>query len=303
MAVFTSVPAPRAGELTLEEAASAGLRTEPWVNERYLITYRGEGEPPVLWVRFHQDQLAARQDHRVQLYLPADHFPGVAVAARAPAGGGRGGRGARSRPRPAIGSGGGRSPSCPCSSLVALGTLGVAARKLKGLARAYATAPDVLWERDDWEPPRLRLQTFRKPGKVAELTDIEALTLLGLPFQVILAMVLDALVARGRLRRETREGALWLARNGDAPPENEPYQGFVWEELGRGDGAGARGARRAPRRGAGGHGAAQGLGRRPRRHPRALPPPLRGDVPRRGDGGGPALRRRPTTTVTTSPGG
>ena len=36
--------APRGGDLTLEEAAAAGLRTEPWVNERYLISYRGVGD-------------------------------------------------------------------------------------------------------------------------------------------------------------------------------------------------------------------------------------------------------------------
>ncbi|MGD8894458.1 MAG: hypothetical protein PVJ73_00330, partial [Acidobacteriota bacterium] len=229
--IFTSVPAPRSGELTLEDAAAAGLRTERWVNERYLITYRGEGDPSVLWVRFHQDDVAARQDHRVQIYLPADNFPGVTVAAE------------RRRAAAAVAAQRRQAAArervwrrvfyvLPLLLGLALVTLGITARKLKGLARAYATAPDVLWERDDWEPPRLRLQTFRKPGKVAELTDLEALALLGLPFQVLLAMVLDALAARGRLRRETRDGALWLAHQGEAPPEGEPYQGFVWEALG-----------------------------------------------------------------------
>jgi len=68
---FAPVPAPRAGDLTLEEAAAAGLRTEPWVNERYLISYRGVGEPPALWARFHQENVPTGADHRVQLYLPA----------------------------------------------------------------------------------------------------------------------------------------------------------------------------------------------------------------------------------------
>ncbi len=76
----------------------------------------------------------------------------------------------------------------PAAIVLMLAFLALAALKLKGIARARATAPDILWERDDWEPPRLRLQTFRKAGKVAELSHIEALTLLGLPFQVILAL-------------------------------------------------------------------------------------------------------------------
>ena len=112
---FTSVPAPRAGTLTLEDAAAAGLRTEPWVNERYLITYRGEGDPPSLWVRFHQERLPARGSQRVQLYLPSGHFAGVARQAelRWP----RCGTWRRSAaPRPASGCGSAR-PSCSrCSS-------------------------------------------------------------------------------------------------------------------------------------------------------------------------------------------
>ncbi|MEE8524135.1 MAG: hypothetical protein V3T72_09410 [Thermoanaerobaculia bacterium] len=43
---FASVPAGHQGDLGLELAAGLGLRTEPWVNQRYLITYRGAGEPP-----------------------------------------------------------------------------------------------------------------------------------------------------------------------------------------------------------------------------------------------------------------
>ena len=114
--------------------------------------------------------------------------------------------------------------------LAALALL-VAGRKLKGLVRAAATAPDLLWERDDWEPPRLRLSTFRKPGKVAELTDLEALVLLGLPFQAMLAMLLDRLEQGGRVLRERAEGALRLARAGAEPPEDEPYLGALWERL------------------------------------------------------------------------
>ena len=56
---FPSVPAPRSGELGLEGAAALGLRTEPWVNERYLITYSGAGEPPALSIRFHRNDVPA----------------------------------------------------------------------------------------------------------------------------------------------------------------------------------------------------------------------------------------------------
>ena len=57
--------------------------------------------------------------------------------------------------------------------------------------------------------------------KVAELTSLEALTLLGLPFQVVLAMVLDLLAARGRLRREETEGIFQIARTGEAPAPDD----------------------------------------------------------------------------------
>ena len=230
VARFTSVPAPRAGDLSLEDAARAGLRTEPWVNERYLISYRGEGSPPTLWVRFHQKDVPPRGEHRVQLYLPSGHFPGVAaqaerrLAARRAEEERRRAEQAASRHRRA-------TVALPLLLAVGLVSLGLAGRKLKGLARAHATAPDVLWERDDWEPPRLRLSTFRKPGKVAELSDLEALTLLGLPFTIVLAMVIDLLFRRGRLRREEAGGALRLARLGDAPPEDDPYLAFAWKQL------------------------------------------------------------------------
>ncbi|HEX9186645.1 MAG TPA: hypothetical protein VGB87_06225, partial [Vicinamibacteria bacterium] len=152
VARFASVPAPRAGDLSLEDAAGAGLRTEPWVNERYLISYRGEGSPPTLWVRFHQADVPARGPHRVQLYLPSGHFPGVAVQAerrlaalRAQEESRRAADAESRRRRTTV--------ALPLLLAVGLVSLGLAGRKLKGLARAHATAPDVLWERDDWEPP------------------------------------------------------------------------------------------------------------------------------------------------------
>ena len=228
---FKSVAAPRAGELALEDATGAGLRTEPWVNERYKITYRGVCDPPILWVRFHQDAVPARGDHRVQLYLPSERFPGVAAAAERREAELRAERArALERERQALL----QRTLVLLPLLLALGLVGfvVAAKKLSGLARATATAPDVLWERDDWEPPRLRVSSFRKAGKVAELQPLEALALLGLPFQVILAMLLDRLEQGGRLRRETRDGKPWLARAGSEPPADEAYTAFVWKALG-----------------------------------------------------------------------
>lgn len=231
---FASVPTGREGELGpgeegLARAAELGLRTEPWVNERYRILYSGTGSPPSLTVLFHQEDVPAYGDHRVQLYLPQRHFPGVASAAeerrvrqveatrRLEAEH----REERRRRWIALGLG----------ALLLLPLLLLTGRKLKGLAGAAATASDVLWERDDWEPPRLRVSSYRVPGKLAELEHLEALTLLGTPFRVLLAMVLDRLESRGRLRRDRRDGALRLARSGDSPTDEEPYQAFVWERL------------------------------------------------------------------------
>ena len=111
-------------------------------------------------------------------------------------------------------------------------TLLLVLRKHKGLARAHATAPDLLWEGSGWEPPRLRVSTFRKAGKVADLSDVEALVLLGLPFRALLAMVLDGLAAAGRVRRERKDDEVLLARTAESPPDEDPYQACGWEVLG-----------------------------------------------------------------------
>ena len=110
-------------------------------------------------------------------------------------------------------------------------TLLLVLRKHRGLARAHATAPDLLWEGSGWEPPRLRVSTFRRAGKVADLSDLEALVLLGLPFRALLAMVLDGLAAAGRVRRERKGDRVLLARTAEPPPEDDPYQACVWEVL------------------------------------------------------------------------
>ena len=106
---------------------------------------------------------------------PARFFPGVVAATRArEAASWPRSRSARRRPTPTRSGSGWRDEqraleiarreqalraSRRCSLLVAASLL-AAGVKLKGIARAHATAPDVLWERDDWEPPRLRLSTL-----------------------------------------------------------------------------------------------------------------------------------------------
>ncbi|MBM3791032.1 MAG: hypothetical protein FJW35_11890, partial [Acidobacteria bacterium] len=240
MVTFATVPAPGSGDLSFEEAAAAGFRTEPFVNARYRISYRGVGDPPALWVRFHRDGISAGEDHRIQVYFPASRFEGVAAATRsreaARAEEELREREARQEARLAAERSRERDVLVqlwiPRAALFVVPALLVlVAFKLKGIARAQATAPDILWERDDWEPPRLRLQTFRKPGKVAELGYIEALVLLGLPFQVVLAIVFDLLSARGLIRRESMEKALRIARQGTEPPNDDPYLAFAWKAL------------------------------------------------------------------------
>ncbi|MCA9635427.1 MAG: hypothetical protein KC420_05270, partial [Myxococcales bacterium] len=192
--VFDSVAAP-AGDLGLDGASALGLRTEPFVNERYRIMYEGipQGDKHVLGVTFHREPIAPRDDHRVQLYLWAADFP--ALGAKVEARREREAEAQRLYEERAAQEAIEREAATirdraygaqemlyrayferergwrgwtGISALLVL-FAGVMLRKHKGLAQASATAPDLLWERDDWEPPRIRVSSFRVPGKIAEL--------------------------------------------------------------------------------------------------------------------------------------
>ena len=50
-------------------------------SSRTLTTVIGAAMPPAFEIRFQQDGVPARGDHRLQLYLPAEYFRGVVLAA------------------------------------------------------------------------------------------------------------------------------------------------------------------------------------------------------------------------------
>ncbi len=51
----------------------------------------------------------------------------------------------------------------------------IVSRKHKSILRAQAGLDDVHWVRDDWQPPKIELATYRVPGKVCkDLDPVEA---------------------------------------------------------------------------------------------------------------------------------
>ena len=200
-------------ELTLEETAPLGLRTEPFVNERYKLSYLGlpgsaVGEtaspdaPLHLAIRAHRDRLAARETFPLKLYVPEAIFA-AAPAAEAPA---------IPAPHVALDA----APQAPFSNLQAppvvplpqnrppapvsqgffpqtqssrfglhlkpgfflLVLAGIAfliiRMKHQSVLKAAQRFDEIQWDRDDWVAPKIELKTFRNNGKIARLDPIEA---------------------------------------------------------------------------------------------------------------------------------
>ena len=76
------------------------------------------------------------------------------------------------------------------------GLFGVS-RKHRSMVRAQSELDQVQWVREDWEPPKIELATFRKPGKIAkDLDPIEAGMYIGVPYKQIFSTILSQLVKK-----------------------------------------------------------------------------------------------------------
>ncbi|MDJ0975737.1 MAG: hypothetical protein QNJ98_14850, partial [Planctomycetota bacterium] len=156
-------------------------RTEPFMNERYLIDYK-QSAAGTFEVQLHWDNVPKNASMRIQQYVAATLFDAQFRAAPI-------------RPvRP--GPGGSRAPftpSVPTESrwiLIVVGAVGLLVffglvRAKHGEARrARSSRDEVKWTAIDWVPPKLELSTFRKPGKVCTtLTPVEVAFFLEMPYK------------------------------------------------------------------------------------------------------------------------
>ncbi len=204
-------------EMTLEEVTPYGLLTEPFVNERYRLSYfgrRGAGvsgpsEPEegerFLVVRAHADSIRTRDNFRLQYYVPARYFTGEPaldsfskpLIEGASAGASSSGYDFSSAPALADRLAAGRRTM----TTVTLGLLGFVAAmalyKHRSMIGASERMEAIRWDRDDWAVPKIELRSFRKNGKVAKLNAIEAGYLCDIPLRTLVGLMLFELEQYG----------------------------------------------------------------------------------------------------------
>lgn len=74
------------------------------------------------------------------------------------------------------------------------------------MVRAQSELDQVSWAREDWEPPRIELASFRIEGKIArDLDPVEAGIFIGVPYKQILSTILSQLVQRNCMNVITRD--------------------------------------------------------------------------------------------------
>ncbi len=196
------------------------FRTEPFMNERYLIDYL-RGDEGRFEVQLHWKNVPRDTAMRVQQYVDASLFDGSFHAISR-----------RELERDQV-----DLPLAPRWILLIVGLLGgvlfLGLVRLKhGDVRAARDARDeVTWTAVDWVPPKIELSTFRKPGKVCKtLSPVEVAFFLELPYKQILSTMLQRLTKAGFLEivRENPLRVRTLAREAYDASQLEPYE---WEMV------------------------------------------------------------------------
>ncbi|MBN1222766.1 MAG: hypothetical protein JXB23_05925, partial [Candidatus Aminicenantes bacterium] len=210
--VYTSA---REDRSSIEEVLLArGFATERWMNQEYKIDYRLRkvGEESWIEVLLHKDSAHSRYRFRIQQYVNADVFPEMS---------------APDTPRGAVTPSDQRTASTDENlspkkkgrssrwSLVAgflamlLSSLFAVSRKHRSMVRAQSELDQVKWVREDWEPPKIELASFRTPGKIAkDLDPVEAGVFIGVPYKQIFSTILSQLVSRNCLQVLSRDPLL-----------------------------------------------------------------------------------------------
>ena len=201
-------------EMSLNEASELGLRTEPFVNERYRLSYLGRRGTAVTMpeepARRRSVLGCARPQGRCMpherkcsspITLPADVFQaaqfGTQTQASVPPNV-RPGRAAA--PRRDRGVLVGRMVMLLLAGgLIAVGFF-VVVLKHSSLIRAAERLDELKWDRDDWMVPTIELKSFRRNGKVAKLNAIEVGYLCEMPLKTLTGLMILEMEHRGVLK-------------------------------------------------------------------------------------------------------
>ena len=188
--------------------------TEQWMNDRYLIDYRVQmlNETPRVQVQLHRENLPARYSFKIQQYITEDIFDIDGAITDYDKGQHEDGlEDGRNDWRPQdFGNSKGKSSGRTALVVVMLGIFAVTVlavgKKHRSMVQAQATLDEIQWARDDWEPPKLEIASFRKDGTVAEGLDaVEIALLIGIPYKRILSVILSKLIDQGFLEEISRD--------------------------------------------------------------------------------------------------
>ncbi|MFC2168024.1 DUF2207 domain-containing protein, partial [Acidobacteriota bacterium] len=181
-----------------------GFATEEWMNREYLIDYRSYtvGEKQHVGVLLHKENTPKMYDFRIQQYIDADVFSGI-TDKPAPV---------HALPQPLqivekrVKKNSSRLILGGGLIVLLLASVFAFSRKHRSMVRAQSELDQVQWIRENWEPPKIELASFRKPGKIAQdLDPIEAGMFIGVPYKQIFSTVLSQLIQRDCLKVVTRD--------------------------------------------------------------------------------------------------
>lgn len=195
------------------------FRTEKFMNQNYSIDYYGQKEDNkhFFTVRLHKERLSAKYHFMIQQYISSEYF-----SLR-------------------------EKPSAIISSLVkkdkrgflAISLLGffpvlyslfIITRKHNSIIRAREGLKVVKWDGDEWVPPKIQVSSFRIKGKIAKLTDIEALLLIELPLSQIVAMMLKSLEEKKYIEI-TSEEPLQIKKLAYTTAPQDPYEDILFNAI------------------------------------------------------------------------
>jgi len=82
----------------------------------------------------------------------------------------------------------------------------IVGRKHSSVMKARETLDQIQWARQDWDPPKIEIASFRKDGTVATGLDaVEIALIIGIPYKRIISVIISKLVEQGFLEEISEE--------------------------------------------------------------------------------------------------
>ena len=133
--------------------------TEEWMNKEYLIDYKVEMIDGTFWVQvqLHKDNVPKNYSFKIQQYISEEIFAGIGDIS--------------SDSKETIPDRREVAKKNKTSARIGLlfaigilfgGTAIATGKKHRSIVKAKATLDEILWARDDWEPPKLEIASFRR---------------------------------------------------------------------------------------------------------------------------------------------